>query len=503
VTKEKFWLRGFGLRFEFAIVIAKSHNIMRLLSLLFRLGKDENGTVLVQFTVYIIAIMGMIGLALDGGRFFLVHNSLQDLADAAALAGAVDLDGQSGARTRATTDAENMATNNPPRWYDASVGSGGSTSITTAFYSAISTSGDTAATGDANAHYIKVTTSISGIVPTFLRAVGAISANSTQATAMAYAGYQTCAPVQAFICVGDLPVTTAGTQYLSYCKACGGNGNWGVLDLPTGVSSYRDYFAQVSPSACNSNTVHQHPGNGKSKALVDGVNVRFDQPQATSGDLSTSAPEVIDGITSRGGGNSCSGQGSAVPTNFDPTIPPYTGGTNGCVGAGSCPMPRDVAIANETTATVNYGAGVSSTDLATYWNNHFGTSTLPTGVNSRYTAYLCELGAGSFASVSGCNQMSSTWSTDSVEPHAPQCSAKTSDYTRRIIHVAIDDAGCPHGNSGGPLTFTRYADFFITEDAVFDSSGGGGQPIIYAELVGIYTANSKGSILHQVVQLVR
>src|SRR6516162_5308562 len=106
-----------------------------LLSLLSRLGKDENATVLLQFSVYIIAIMGMIGLATDGARFILLNSSLQDLADAAALAGAADLDGTSGARTRATNDAQAMANQNPARWYDV----GGSTTISVAFYSAIST----------------------------------------------------------------------------------------------------------------------------------------------------------------------------------------------------------------------------------------------------------------------------------------------------------------------------------------------------------------------------
>ena len=37
--------------------------------------------------------MGMIGLALDGRRCFLVNNDLQGLADAATLAGAARLDG--------------------------------------------------------------------------------------------------------------------------------------------------------------------------------------------------------------------------------------------------------------------------------------------------------------------------------------------------------------------------------------------------------------------------
>ena len=53
-----------------------------------RFGRDERGTVLVPFILYLVAIMGMIGLAFDGARTILLHNGLQDLADAAALAAA-------------------------------------------------------------------------------------------------------------------------------------------------------------------------------------------------------------------------------------------------------------------------------------------------------------------------------------------------------------------------------------------------------------------------------
>ena len=154
-----------------------------------RLGKDEHGTILMQFTVYLVAIFGFVGLALDGGRYLLLHNSLQDLADAAALAGATKLDGTSGAITRATAAAQAMADNNPPRWYDT----GGSTSIgTPVFYRSLNP--DIATTLDKEASYIQVTTDVtaggvSQIVPTFLVAVGATS-KPVRATAMAKAMLQ-------------------------------------------------------------------------------------------------------------------------------------------------------------------------------------------------------------------------------------------------------------------------------------------------------------------------
>jgi hypothetical protein len=44
----------------------------RFPSFLGRHSTDERGSVLVQFTIYLVTIMGMLGLALDGARFVLV-----------------------------------------------------------------------------------------------------------------------------------------------------------------------------------------------------------------------------------------------------------------------------------------------------------------------------------------------------------------------------------------------------------------------------------------------
>src|SRR5437899_825055 len=73
----------------------------RLVSFLGRLSGDERGSILIQFTITSVAILGMIGLALDGGRLLMLHSDLQALADAAALAGAAKLDGTANAITNA------------------------------------------------------------------------------------------------------------------------------------------------------------------------------------------------------------------------------------------------------------------------------------------------------------------------------------------------------------------------------------------------------------------
>jgi len=359
-----------------------------------------------------------------------------------------------------------------------------------------------ASTTAANASYIQVTIGDDSrspwkVVPTFLAAVGA-TPNPTEATAIARVTYASCAEIHGFICGSGLTSTTPGTQYLFFTKAGGGNGNWGVIQ-PGDLA----LFTQVTLPACTSNIIIQQTGNGSHRPLVDGMNTRFDHPAGNTSDEQTTAPIPIDGMSPTGHGNSCNNPGPAVPTGFDPTEYAST-----CVGTGSCPLPRDPNIAdwgNDGGNGASVGNGISDPNLLpalnAYWKNQHGTN-WPTvgGVPiTRYQAYQLEVsGAAPF--------------TNAAEPNAPMCSVNntTNDYTRRIIHMAIADTVCPNGQSVNP-PYTRYADFFLTEDAFLSAvgepyygrRGNGGQPVIYAELVAIHNANENGSLLHKIVQLVK
>src|SRR5215212_4524330 len=83
-----------------------------------QLRRDERGHIVIYFTIMLPVLLGMIGLSLDGARLFALHDELQDLADAAALAGARELLGDANAITRADGVARNLL-NNDPRWANA------------------------------------------------------------------------------------------------------------------------------------------------------------------------------------------------------------------------------------------------------------------------------------------------------------------------------------------------------------------------------------------------
>src|SRR5215831_12077042 len=143
--------------------------------LLSRLGRDERGSLIVQATLTIVAMMGMIGLALDGGRYFMANNDLQGLADAAALAGARQLDSTTlnlGARARAENAARNMAdactgsSCNYVRWWDLSGAKILDGTDGVQFYKTLADlDSNTPAANDRDANYIRVTTGSWSVAP--------------------------------------------------------------------------------------------------------------------------------------------------------------------------------------------------------------------------------------------------------------------------------------------------------------------------------------------------
>ena len=502
-----------------------------LLSALSRLAKDVRGTVLVQFTIYIIAIFGMMGLALDGGRFILLNNSLQELADAAALAGAAQLDGLPDAITRADAAAQATANNNPPRWYDV----GGSSTITTAYYSALYP--DNTTTDPKEANYIQVTTAPSQTAPSFLTTVSvltnsAVSNNTTSATAWAQGNnLANCLPTQSFMCNPfesseatpgyaesfSSPNVSVGTMF-HLVNGVGAPGNWGLLIPPPPLSQnphdQTPFWAESATGSCTAGNTQGHVRTGNvAKDAQNGMNVRFDSPIA-SGDESLSAPIVIDGFTDNGGGYACNridpnqgGTGTpATPAGFKQTDTPpndYNAYDTTCTpGNGSCPLPRDrvlttVSTGNAAWSQVIMGNGPNLTDLTAYWTNHHGGTALPSGITNRYQAYLAEVNA----QPSNAAGDPGNWLTDSAEPHGPMCKKSTlGNASRRIINVAIVD--CNYWSINGtsqplPPSYTL-AQFYMTEPALSDGS-------IYGEFVGTIHAGTAAAklLLHRIVQLVR
>ena len=476
--------------------------------LIARLRRDERGSIIIQATLTIIVIMGMIGLALDGGRLFMVNNDLQDLADAAALAGAAKLDGTSGARQRADAAARNL--NNNVRWWNVSgpkilAGTSG-----VQFYETLADlDANNPATDDKHANYIEVTTGSWQVAPTFLIAVGAISNNSTHATAVAESGTAMCVPASMMLCNPSEPLTgstgdtsnfnpTPGTMFVFSTTGNTGGFSPGVFNLLQDANQcnsdpcVKRLLALQNAGLCS--TAGTSPAQGqKTNATMDGINVRFDQPPNgnVTGLDQTPAPIKIDGYVPRNGTNFCNGN----LVNDTPT--PYSNcATDHTV---SCALPRDQSFTSVGgSGGSQIGGGVATTDLQAYWSNHHN-GTLPAGVNTRFQVYQLEVaGTGN----------AGTWLTDTVEPHGPQCAPASTEVppefaaSRRVVPVAVVD--CLYwgvrGNSVNNIRINLYADFFLTESTPTSGVTSGN---IYTEFVTTHRIDEAGSGLHSIVRLVR
>lgn len=136
----------------------------------------QRGAVMVWMAIFMVVMIGVIALAVDVGRLFVLRTEMQNAADAAALAGAVELDGRAGARARAEQAARTLLVHRAhfSRGANANEKDLLKDGPTIEFFCAINSNSDPAnldgicqnvygadnkapAVNDAEAHYIRVT----------------------------------------------------------------------------------------------------------------------------------------------------------------------------------------------------------------------------------------------------------------------------------------------------------------------------------------------------------
>lgn len=480
--------------------------------------RDTRGAVLLWVSVLMLVVFGLIGLAIDGARLLNLNSNLQEVADAAALAGAKELDGAQDALDRATNAAQNYLKNNP-RWTD--VAKSGLQIETPTFYTTYTNSSSTPTTDPSKAVYIRVQTVQREATVTF-SVVSSVTNMSTYAVAIAKSSFSVCTPLQSFVCNPweSEETTNRGTAaswknhvFPGYMLALvggsnGAPGNWGLVQAPAYNSNPHNqaYFWSTSaPGSCpivDLSQVGQDTDTGNNAPFaVPGMNVRFDNPQKSSKIDSTAAPIVIDGFanTTPTNSNNCAntvdvrpGGASFKQTNEDNGAY-YQANCNESKPRTSCPLPRDRTLTNlggNAWSTSLIGKGVNINDLKAYWLNQHGSTTIPDfapGVptTTRWQVYQLENKGAAF--------------TNNAEESAPQCkdSLPAGDLNRRVINVAIVD--CDYWDIKGKATLpvtTLMASFFMTEPA--DSNGK-----IYGELINTYQLNGVGSSIYQIVQLVK
>lgn len=497
-----------------------------------RFVRDEAGATAATYALSLTALVVIAGVGFDYGRLAAMDSELQNGADQAALAGATQLDGTTGARARATARAADLVTNR-------TIVANSANSITINAIVFYSDKTGTLATSDANARFVSVRIDPRSVNYAFTPIAGLLIGTS-QAAAMAGLGSSICKVPPVFMCnpkqssdpafttadyIGKgirLTVNDGGAPY--------GSGQFGYLqnNAGPGVPPIMESLGRVNPPGdCISvDSVQTKPG--AQVTVLDALNTRFDlysgNVTATcnaDGSLCPPSDNARKDLVHKGGTNNCAftnGAGNGWQLGSNPYIAPTTSGVARNMTSSEMtslsPMgyPRDLCHAWSATGNCGDGrVGSAAWDRAAYFKsnpNAYGTGTfdfttaLGTATPTRYQVYRYEAanagtrlrdeggggGGGGGASSGGGGGAAGT-SRPRPYCRTPGIPVGTAQVDRRVLSVAI--VNCDGANLNNPVQPIKFVDVFLTEPAVRRSTGGGtliteGSDV-YVEVIGATT----------------
>jgi Flp pilus assembly protein TadG len=253
------------------------------------LWRNSNGAVAPIVALSLTALIATGGIAFDYAHLAAMDTELQDAADHAALAAATQLDGETGAQTRATAAANSLITNKTrfaaqDATHNQNVGIAQVT-----FYSVYDDTTKTVATGDADSNFVQVQMDVRTANYAFTPIVAAFR-NSLDAKAVAGVSGAVCGVVPFFICNPIEPADNTDVNLapggvspgIGIMMAQGGTqwgpGNFGFLDqLGNGANGVAEALASNTLLGnCQPTTgVTTETGNVLN-AVRDSLNMRFD-----------------------------------------------------------------------------------------------------------------------------------------------------------------------------------------------------------------------------------
>jgi Flp pilus assembly protein TadG len=521
-------------------------------SLLRRFLRDDRGIAALYIGLSSTLLFGATALAFDVGRVMSLQSELQAAADAAALAGAAELDRQSNAITRAKAAAGcpgsgvsgAFGTNNQTFATD---GNGTAVSVVfCVFFSTLTTpdgallppntsaQGGSATTADNAAAFIKVVVQQRSMANALITLVGGPQMASTTATATAGFSTITCKPMQLMICnpneVAGNPFNPSPGQEL-FMSYSGGQaqapGNWGLMDAPPVVSAAAQACG-VTPGGNGAPVIEAYLGNakpigcfttdqlitrpGKPTPVAPALNALLDMYDGSGGDpLSSTGPKAT-----------CYPPAPNVVKGY------YNTTGSGCPNSGPVSNATAFPFPQDTAFTSGGLQGNGNWDITTYWaNNHGGAA--PTDIQSVATTYAAAQGLpspGSPIAVTGNPYGASIPSryatylyelakpamdvantpTGHLENGAPACYKSPNDPNitpaRRLLDIGV--VNCNQQAVGGRSSITPGS--MLQAFMILPADGGGSNPAtpgIYLEMVKKVQADSGDGLLHTVVQLYR
>jgi Flp pilus assembly protein TadG len=404
------------------------------------LPADENGNVLIYVSLTAALLLGVVGLALDGSRFMITHSEAQAAADAAALAGASQLDMRASACTDAKAEASAVV--NTQRFAQ---GGGGNVTIAAGSPLCLSDlppsdstavpSGMVTTSGPAS-RYVQVTTQQLTHQNTFLDAVS--NRTTVVVQGQAVAGFKrTLCPSNPVMMMCDNVSWTPGVAFDAW-KNAGGPLKGFLSDCGNpNAPCVETTLASTTPSYCVSDPANLTIAQGNKTNKADqGINTRFGQGSKTD------PPSDLD---------------IADFTSSSPsTKTSYSNDLNGGNGWNCSQYLKDYHTGDTAFAA------------------HFSSCTTTETSTSRYSVYQYERAD---------NKIPAKWQ--------PPKGIPTTTAERRLFYLAIYNCS---GNTNVPEAYLKA--FMIAP------AGGPSNFTIFVEPIGLSTSKNDPAI-HEEVQLYR
>lgn len=506
--------------------------------------RDERGAIIVFITIMFAFLMAFGGLVFDIGRIYNLYSQSQSYIDDVAITAAAELDGQSGAITRAvraaTGDSQRGSLLNPGSRltmsgdklvnvqslvFMESIASdpvpgtrspvAGDVVLCTYATGAVTCAGGiTQAAADKRAHFVLLNATVETENFVLFPIAGAFVSDILQQASVApqaVAGFTReicnftpmgfCNPFESSTPPyggGYTPVV--GQQILLKTGAQLAPGNYGLVQQAAGIGGtscnnnsganlVRCSIAVADPdtqcvSSAAASTIDLQTGQATGP-VKEGFNIRFDifDPplnNKTNDPAFAPASNVTKGRMHNAG--QCKFNQLSAPPAQSKTVA----------------LPRDSCFAANTCSGGRFGNGVTVAQLQSYWTTNHG-GTLPAGLTTRYAVYRYEIDNNLVPNKSGLNPKGENG-------NATCASTSISDVNkdRRIIMSGVVnclESGIQGNTSGVPVI--SFAKLFITEPVGLDGSDN-----IYVEVLDASAdvANPGGSganVQHEYARLYR
>ena len=515
-----------------------------------RISSDERGAIAATYAIALFGLVAIAGVAFDYARLVAMDTELQNGADQAALAGATQLNGQSGACSRAAAAASALVANKTIMAND-----GASSAVVIPNEPTCDATGSirfwqneaktTAATSDANAKFIEVLVNARTARYVLTPVVGAFSSPNIRGIAMASVGSAICNSPPVMLCNPEEPIGNTDVYRDFDADAKKGVGVKLLGDGSLSPGSFGFLEADFGNGASNLLAAlgwNSHPGdcvrtdgvqikNGINASAMDGFNVRFDVPGSGN-----NCPNVggVTGVCSPSvnarkdlvRANNCnanawdvndSNSGNFGTRNYRPTARAvYPSGTTPDIMG----HPRDLCHAWSDTGdcnSVNGGLGnrlgTGDWDIQAYWRSNFGAAysnqvpssygSQPKGYPTRYQVYRWEADQIAAGTLTGIIKNAQGSTKAYAQPQAGLCMATASSPygivpggaagDRRVMTVAVMNCralAAAHGSlNNTSLEVGAWVDLFLVEPP-FDRSkckgGSGGCNTTYTRKTDVY-----------------